>query len=73
MDDTAEIMKRAKVAFEASGITLEELGRRMKADEKTARMTAWQFLNRTTDPRLSMLLRFCTAVGLSPIKLFRGK
>ncbi len=72
MIDSTEVMKRAKEAFEKSGITLEELGNRMGADQKTARMTAWQFLNKTTDPRLSMLLRFCAAVEVPVEKLLAG-
>ncbi len=73
MEDTAEIMKRAKAAFEESGITLEELGNRMGANPETARMSAWQFLNRTTDPRLSMLLRFCAAIGIPVDGLMRAR
>jgi hypothetical protein len=29
-----------------------------------ARKAAWQFLNKTSDPRLSMLRRFAKAVGV---------
>ena len=29
-----------------------------------ARKSAWQFLNKTADPRLSMLRRFAGAVGV---------
>jgi transcriptional regulator with XRE-family HTH domain len=65
MIDSAEIMKRANAAFEKSGLTLDELGQGMGIDAKTARMSAWQFLNKTTDPRLSMLLKFCAAVEVS--------
>jgi transcriptional regulator with XRE-family HTH domain len=73
MDETEAIMKKVRTAFEASGITLDELGKRMGAESKTARMSAWQFLNKTTDPRLSMLLRFCAAVNLSLLDLLPGK
>lgn len=58
------VMKKARAAFERSGISLDELGRKMGADEKTARQTAWQFLNKTADPRLSMLCRFAEALGV---------
>lgn len=57
-------MKRAKAIFEKSGLTLEELGERMGIESKTARMSAWQFLNKTADPRLSMLIRFAKAMGI---------
>ena len=30
----------------------------------TARNSAWQFLNKTADPRLSMLLKFCAAMEM---------
>jgi hypothetical protein len=30
----------------------------------TARKSAWQFLNKTNDPRLSMLRKFAGAVGV---------
>ncbi|MSQ96123.1 MAG: XRE family transcriptional regulator [Gemmataceae bacterium] len=64
MIDSIEVMKRANAAFEKSGLTLEEVGQKMGADPKTARMTVWQFLRRSTDPRLSMLLRFCESLEL---------
>ena len=65
MVDSAEVMKRANAAFEKSTLTLEELGRRMGIESKTARNSAWQFLNKTTDPRLSMLLKFCAALEIT--------
>jgi transcriptional regulator with XRE-family HTH domain len=58
-------MARAVKLFEKSGKTLEELGLAMGAHPATARMTAWQFLNRTTDPRISMLRRFAKALNVS--------
>jgi transcriptional regulator with XRE-family HTH domain len=57
-------MGRAKLLFQASGLSLEELGKRMGYDSETARQSAWQFLNKTTDPRLSMLRRFAEAVNV---------
>ena len=69
MIDSVEVMKRANELFEKSEMTLEELGKRMGADPATARMTAWQFLRKSTDPRISMLLRFCAAVKV-PIEKF---
>ncbi len=58
-------MERAKVLFEKSGLSLEELGERMGYSGDMARKSAWQFLNRTTDPRLSMLEKFAEALNLS--------
>lgn len=58
------VMKRATTLFEQSGKTLEELGEGMGYGD-VARQSAWQFLNKTTDPRLSMLRRFAKAMGMS--------
>jgi uncharacterized protein YggT (Ycf19 family) len=33
--------------------------------EDSARKSAWQFIHKTSDPRLSMLRRFCVAIGVS--------
>jgi len=38
--------------------------------KETARKSAWQFLNKTNDPRLSMLRKFAAAVGCSVKSLF---
>lgn len=73
MIDSAEVMKRANARFEKSTLTLEELGQRMGIDSKTARMSAWQFLNKTTDPRLSMVLKFCAALGITVEELLADK
>ncbi len=73
MIDAAETMERARAAFENSSLTLDELGKRMGANPETARNTAWQFLNKTTDPRLSMLLKFCAAIGIPAEKLLAEK
>lgn len=47
-----------------SGKTLEELGLVMDAVDGTARRAAWQFLNKTSDPRLSMFCRFAEAMSV---------
>jgi transcriptional regulator with XRE-family HTH domain len=67
------LMDRAKQLFEQSGLTLDALGDGMGAEKATARMSAWQFLNRTSDPRLSMLRRFAKSVGISLEELVAGK
>lgn len=58
-------MDRARRLFERSGLSLEELGQRMGYTGDTARKAAWQFLNKTVDPRLSMLQKFADALSLS--------
>jgi transcriptional regulator with XRE-family HTH domain len=65
------VMERAHVLFEESGLSLEELGRGMGYTGDTARKSAWQFLNKTTDPRLSMLQRFAVALKVSLVELVK--
>ena len=60
------VMLRARELFKKSGMTLDELGQKMGCESGIARTNAWQFLNKTSDPRLSMLLRFAEAVGIGP-------
>ena len=55
---------RLREAFTASGLTLDQLGVKMGYEGDVARKSAWQFLNKTTDPRLSMLRRFADARGI---------
>jgi transcriptional regulator with XRE-family HTH domain len=62
-DDTA--MERARERFEQSGLSLDDLGLRMGYPKDSARKSAWQFLNKTQDPRLSTLRKFAEAVGCS--------
>jgi transcriptional regulator with XRE-family HTH domain len=38
-----------------------------------ARKSVWQFLNRTADPRLSMLQKFADALGVPLSELFTNK
>jgi len=66
MDDppvTDAAMVRARERFEASGMTLDDLGLKMGYPAASARKSAWQFLFRTHDPRLSMLRKFAAAMG----------
>jgi transcriptional regulator with XRE-family HTH domain len=58
------IMKRILKMFEESGKSLDELGLAMGYTGEAARKSAWQFLRKTTDPRLSMLCRFAKAMGI---------
>ncbi len=65
-DDVPDpVMEHARELFRASGKTLDELGVGMGYEGDMARKAAWQFLNKTADPRLSMLRRFAKAIGLS--------
>lgn len=61
-------MAQANALFEASGISLDELGKKM-GYEKNPRQSAWQFLTGTKDPRLSMLIRFADALDISLAEL----
>jgi transcriptional regulator with XRE-family HTH domain len=58
-------MSRVKLLFERSGLSLDELGQRMGYSSAIARKSAWQFLNKTNDPRLSMIQKFADALSLS--------
>ena len=57
-------MKKAATIFEASGKSLDQLGTEMGYKGEVARKAAWQFLNKTADPRLSMLRRFAKAMDI---------
>jgi transcriptional regulator with XRE-family HTH domain len=58
-------MLRIAMRFEKSGMSLDELGRKMGYPDESARKSAWQFIQKTNDPRLSMLRKFADAVGVS--------
>jgi transcriptional regulator with XRE-family HTH domain len=64
-----DAMARAAKLFKQSGMTLDEIGLKMGYPTATARKSAWQFLNKTADPRLSMLRKFANAVGVDVKKL----
>ena len=61
------VMLRVREIFEGSRLSMEELGQRMGYAPGAARSSAWQFLRKTKDPRLSMLRKFATAVRF-PLK-----
>ena len=67
MDETPidAAMKKAVKLFEKSGKSLEQLGQEMGYAGDVCRKAAWQFLNKTADPRLSMLRRFAKAMGVN--------
>jgi transcriptional regulator with XRE-family HTH domain len=74
MDESLDkAMLRIRDLFAESRLTLDELGQRMGYPEKTARNSAWQFLNRTADPRLSMLMKFARAIGVTAADLLAEK
>ncbi len=60
-----DIMQNARDRFERSGLSLDALGLKMGYPKGSARKSAWQFLYKTSDPRLSMLRKFADAVGCS--------
>ena len=64
-------MSAVQTAYETSKLTLEELGKRMGYPDGSARKSAWQFLNNTNNPRISMLRRFAEAIGVPLTKLFK--
>jgi transcriptional regulator with XRE-family HTH domain len=68
--ETDPAMAEVRARFEKSKLSLDELGTRMGYPPESARKSAWQFLNKTNDPRLSMLRKFAVAVGCSVKSLF---
>ena len=66
-----QVMARVRSQFEKSGLSLDELGQRMGYKDDAARKSAWQFLNKTTDPRLSMLQRFADALKITLVDLVK--
>lgn len=66
------LMRRLRDMFEKSGMTLDELGQKMGYSGDMARKSAWQFLNKTPDHRVSMLRKFADAVGVQVSDLFDG-
>lgn len=69
--DRDPAMVKAQRLFEGSGMTLPELAAKMGYTSETARQSVWQFLNKTKDPRLSMLRKFADAVGEPVEKIVR--
>jgi hypothetical protein len=51
--------------LEKSGLSLHELGLKMGYLKETARQSAWQSIQKTEDPRVSVLRRFAKAMGVS--------
>jgi len=58
-------MARIRILYKKSGLSLDELGQRMGYSRTIARKSAWQFLNKTTDPRISMVRKFADALSVS--------
>jgi transcriptional regulator with XRE-family HTH domain len=64
-DRKIDVMARVRLLFSRSELSLEDLGQRMGYSPNLARKSAWQFLNKTTDPRVSMLHKFADALSIS--------
>jgi transcriptional regulator with XRE-family HTH domain len=64
-------MERARLLFDRSGLSLDELGHRMGYSGDPARKSAWQFLRKTKDPRLSMLEKFAEAINVTLVDLVK--
>jgi transcriptional regulator with XRE-family HTH domain len=56
-------MRKVRAWFEASELSLHELGLRMGYPAETARQSAWQFM-KSHDPHISMLRRFARAAEM---------
>jgi transcriptional regulator with XRE-family HTH domain len=69
LDDTRptlakKVFAKANALFDASGMTLEQLGEKMGYGPGTARKAAWGFLKNTSDPRLSTLEALAQALAV---------
>jgi transcriptional regulator with XRE-family HTH domain len=74
MDEQPDtVMLCVRALFKESGLTLDDLGQKMGYSGAAARKSAWQFVNRTNDPRVSMLRKFAHAVGVPVAELFVEK
>ena len=65
------VMARVRSLYQKSGLSLDDLGQKMGYEGDAARKSAWQFLNKTTDPRLSMLEKFAHAMGMTLTELVK--
>lgn len=70
--ETKRVMKRCREAFTASELTLDEVGQKMGYPPGQAKVGVHNFLNKTADPRLSMLIRFAKAVDV-PVSQLIGE
>jgi transcriptional regulator with XRE-family HTH domain len=64
MKDVDPVIQSIRDLFEKSGLTLDELGQKMGYEGDVARKSAWQFLNKIADPRISTLRKFADALGV---------
>jgi hypothetical protein len=69
--DTDPVMAAVRARFEKSGLSLDDLGTKMGNLAASARKSAWQFIQRTNGPRLSMLRKFAEAMGLKVSSLLK--
>jgi len=58
-------MENVRARFKESGLSFHDLGMKMGYQPESARKSAWQFIEKTSDPRVSMLRRFADAMGIS--------
>lgn len=63
--DIELLRQRMREAFERSGLTLSDLGKKMGLDPDRSRQSVWNLLNRSEDPSLSRVFRFCRATGIT--------
>ena len=63
------IIAKAKKLFDKSGMTMEELAKKMGNDSKTGRQSVWLIFNRETDLRVSTVEKLAEALGVTPKEL----
>lgn len=64
---------KARALFKASGMSLEQLGREMGAKGDVARKSAWQLLNKVSDPKIGTLRALAKAFGVPVEELIAEK
>ena len=57
-------MAKVRDLFKDSGLSLHDVGLKMGCPPETARQAVWQFM-RTSDPHISLLRRFASAMDVS--------
>ncbi len=67
----SEVRAKMRAAFEASGLTMEEVGLRMGYKKEAARKAVSRLLNIKVkhDPNTSTFMAFAKAIGKSPANL----
>ena len=70
MTVSEKIIANAKRLFDKSGMTMEELAKKMGIKSKTGRQSVWQLFNKPSDLRISTIEKLAEALGVEVKSLF---